>query len=209
MEISRRLLLQAGLASAATLLSGCVTQALLSDPSYSEMVSSILFSADGKSIVILGEKHHYILESHDIIKASIGSDIHSALEASFNDFTVDAANHITGSLTLTINKTASDAIKQSAIGLGYTLRKDGSVQYYSTISGMRYSANGIAPVLERQKLNKPYEISITEPQGEFEHAAKLLVSPVTIALDGALMIAGAALLVVGGSVACAISCGKK
>lgn len=183
MDKKRRLIVQAGFAGMAAVLSGCVTQALLSDPSYSEEVSSILFSEDGKSIVILGDKHHYIFASHDIIKASIESEIQSALAATFSGFTVDKANHITGSLTLTIKNEASDALKQNAIKLGYTTRNDGSVEYSSEITGMRYSADGIAPVLERQKLNKPYEVTITEPQGEFEHAAKLMVSPITIALD--------------------------
>ena len=81
-------------------LGGCMTRALYKEitttetETYTETVSQILISQDGKSIVILGATFHYVLDANPNLMQAISSSLHAKLVASFSEFRVDREGEV-------------------------------------------------------------------------------------------------------------------
>jgi hypothetical protein len=200
--LRRKLILVGGIA-AIPMSSGCLTAAMMSGgdrENYIEKVSSVLISADGKTLAVIGKEHHYLFEAPQAIKAVLDPDLGNVVNVHFQTFSVDAAQRITGGYTLNIIKTATAEQKEKAIAAGFKALPNGNLNFTGALSGTRYSANGIQAENAAQKLRQEYTINVSAEKSAggkvVSTAGKLLVTPITLAADGVLILLAVPLLVI-------------
>jgi hypothetical protein len=201
-NLRRKLILVGGIA-AIPMSSGCLTAAMMSGgdhENYVEKVGSVLISADGKTLAIIGKEYHYLFDAPQAIKAALDPDLREVVNASFQTFSVDLAQHITGGYTLNITQNATTAQKEKAIAAGFTPLPAGNLKFTGTLSGTRYAANGIQAENTAQKLRQDYTINVSAEKSAGAKAAtqagKLLVTPITLAADGVLILLAVPLLLI-------------
>jgi hypothetical protein len=171
------------LAMAMLCLSGCLATDALREGSRWERIQSVLVSADGTSIAIVGAKHDYVFTNASELTACLGSDLHGLMEASIYDFHVDRENVVTGSLVLRI-KTVDEIAEPKAVALGFTLDPHERWSREIRLEGKRYKRNTGVALHESQMLNRSYSVQVTEAR----HHALMALSPLTVAADGAIML---------------------
>ena len=201
-DLRRKLILLGGIA-AIPMSSGCLTAAMMSGgdrENYYEKVGSVLISADGKTLAVIGKEHHYLFDAPEAIKAVLNPDLGNVVNVHFQTFSVDSAQRITGSYTLNIGKTATAEQKEKAIAVGFKPLPAGNLSFTGKLSGTRYSANGIQAENAAQKLRQEYTINVSAEKSASGKAAstagKLLVTPVTLAADGVLILVAVPLLLI-------------
>lgn len=195
MDVGRRRFLCAGLVGMAGGLSGC-TEALYRKTEYKDVVSSVLFTEDMKKIVIIGKDYHYIFDAPEALVRSLRSSLHARMHASFYPFDVHTDQHITGKLSLLIDEGLSAEEVEQAMGLGFKPRKNGGYFQYIELSGTRYDSGGIQATAPSQRLNKTYTITVRVDHTASDYAARAVLTPVTVAADGVLMVVGFSLILV-------------
>jgi hypothetical protein len=181
-----------GALSSLTLLSatGCLTAKLYETREYDETAFAFVVTEDGSRLAVLGEKYHYIF---DDISPSLKQILLSPLNlrtvvvADLADFYV-RDNVVTGNYTLSLSDQASDEQRRSAIDAGFVIPE---LTLSGHLKGVRYSAEGFPPTAQMQEFARKYVVSIGEQQST---AAKILLTPVTVAADGALILGGLMLL---------------
>jgi hypothetical protein len=102
--VGRRIAL-ALIAGAALGLAGCATSEapLPAQPNrYSETISSVLVSEDGKRLAAIGSGHHYIFDAPDVLVKALRSPVHPQLTATFAAFHLDQRGVLTGDWLLTL-----------------------------------------------------------------------------------------------------------
>ncbi len=186
-------------AGAATLsLEGCMTTQLHEPKYYTETFSAMYITQDQKQIVILGPRYHYIFQAPAELVRLVQSELHADLRASFDDFEVAADQTITGryDLSLSLGKASLTPEKEAlAQALGMAPRVRGEWTTKGTLKGQRYAAGDAHRGSEAMTpLNRSYSVSIREQPTAGEAMAKIALTPVTVAVDGALMIAAVVLL---------------
>lgn len=203
MNTTRRALILLGGAAAIPMSMGCITAAVMSGgdrETYTETVDSVLVSADGKTLAVLGKDHHYLFDAPEAIKLLLQSDLRDVVEASFHTFSVDANQRISGGYFLRLGKDASPEQKEKAVAAGFKPLPTGALTYNGSLNGTRYAANGIQATAPSQKLRKTYTIQISAEKSAGAKAAstagKLLLTPITLAADGVLVIVAVPLLLI-------------
>lgn len=201
-ELRRKLILVGGIA-AIPMSSGCLTAAMMSGgdrENYYEKVGSVLISADGKTLAVIGKEHHYLFDAPEAIKAVLDPALRDVVNVNFQTFSVDSAQRITGSYTLNIGKTATAEQKEKAVAAGFKPLPAGNLSFTGKLSGTRYSANGIQAENAAQKLRQEYTINVSAEKSAggkaVSTAGKLLVTPVTLAADGVLILVAVPLLLI-------------
>ena len=184
-----------GAVSSLTLLSvaGCFTPMLYKPRTYDEIALAFLVTEDGSRVVVLGQKYHYIF---DEISPSLKQILLSPLElrtvvvASLADLSVSSDNVVTGDYSLHLSSQASDEQRNSAIAAGFATP---DVTLSGHLKGVRYSAEGFTfpSTAQPQEFAHRYGATIREERSK---AAKILLTPVTVAADGALILGGLLLL---------------
>ncbi|MGH8085447.1 MAG: hypothetical protein ACREPV_09250 [Lysobacter sp.] len=193
-----------GIALAAPLvMSGCATEMLRTmdhPPStYSEQIDAVLISQDLKSIVVIGGTYEYIFRDTATLSKIIRSKVHKHLSGEFSGFRIEARNHVRGNLFLTLGS-SDDHITEEARALGFRQKATGELYIHIDMSGLRYKKNPGVTIGEAHKLNRRYSVNVAVPAGV--NPGKLLLTPVALAADGALVLLGLpliALFVVFGS----------
>lgn len=200
--LRRKLILLGGIA-AIPMSSGCLTASMMSEgnrENYREKVGSVLISADGKTLAIIGKEYHYLFDAPEPIKAILDPGLQDVVNVHFQTFSVDSAQCITGGYTLNIVKTATAEQKEKAIAAGFKPLPAGNLSFTGKLSGTRYSANGIQAENAAQKLRQEYPINVSAEKSAGAKAAstagKLLVTPVTLAADGVLILVAVPLLLI-------------
>lgn len=201
-SLKRRALLGlTGALGIASALPGCITRSLFEEHRYSESISSILISEDGSKLVVVGDSHHYIFDAPEILVKSLKSDFHRSVAATIQAFSVDGTGKTRGKVMLTIGVKAAEQDKLAALEAGYRKftysDQRYACEYEVDLVGMRYRSNGIQPSLASQRLNKTYTVSVVAEQSSGEKAARALLTPVTVAADGVLLIGAIPLLLLG------------
>ena len=202
-SLRRKLLFVGGLA-AIPLSMGCITASVMSGGSnydnYSEKVSSVLLSADGKTLAVIGKEFHYLFDAPEPLKAVLQPELRGIVDASFNSFKVEGNQRIAGTYFLRIGKNASAEQKEKALAAGFKASPSGELHFNGSLSGTRYAANGIEATAASQKLNKEYTITVMVEKSAGSKAAsttgKILLTPITLAADGVLIIAAVPLLLI-------------
>jgi len=183
-----------GTVSSLALLSlhGCLTQKLYEKHEYEETALSFLVTEDGSKVVVVGEKHHYIF--HDItpsLKQILTGPLRKVVAASLSNFYVRRDNVVTGDYTISLVPEASDEDRRRAIDAGFVTPE---LTLSGHLEGTRYSAEGFPPLAKTQEFTRPYVVSIREQDSSSRLAGKILLTPITVAADGILILGGVALI---------------
>ena len=162
---------------------------LFKDGEYRETIDRFLVTEDGKKLVVLGKQYHYILDMPAHLEAVLAAPYRKWVTASLYGF-VAKGDKINGEFDLHIRDarkrmTADDY--QRALADGFTERA-AKLVLLGSVSGTRYTTDGFKLDQNSSTFNEPYEISVTDAITPVGKAARLLVTPVTLAADGALVI---------------------
>ncbi|WP_235995753.1 MULTISPECIES: 5-formyltetrahydrofolate cyclo-ligase [Burkholderia] len=197
--MKRRTFLALPAVAASGMLAGCAdfgpaTKAWMKDSEYDETLSTFLITADGKQLVVLGQKYHYIFEMPPGLATVLTAPYRPKIHTAFNDFETHG-DAITGRYTMRLDypdaPTGSD-VRERALADGF--KKDhGYLTSEGTISGKRYLPNDVTPSSVPQAFNRPYHVTVTDKLTAVGHGAKLALSPIAMAADGALGLLGLAL----------------
>jgi hypothetical protein len=177
-------------------LASCATSIVWKNKNYAENFKHFLTTKDGKKVVILGEKYHYIFddESGFLIKL-LSWDNRLKLEIADYKLKVINFNKITGSIT--INTKPNVVLNEQEISYlreldfiqdGNFFKKDIDLfgTRYSPKTGVNYNIKG--------SFSKDYSVRI-EIDDFADTAKKIAVTPITIVADGIYFVVGATLIV--------------
>ncbi|WP_175911007.1 hypothetical protein [Burkholderia metallica] len=196
LSITRRRLLAAGIAASSLALSGCFTPALYEnrDETYIKHVSAFMITKDGKKLVVLGERYHYIFDLPDTLRPVLTARYRTSLHTSFSRFRVDGGD-VTGQYDTVLSKDAPDDARQAAIADGFNASHK-RIELEGNVVGKRYSAEGftLKPDGTAQAFNERYTVVIDEAPSAFAKGLRILATPVTVAADGVLVLGGVLLL---------------
>ncbi|WP_175969984.1 5-formyltetrahydrofolate cyclo-ligase [Burkholderia sp. BCC0322] len=199
--MKRRTFLALPAVAASGLLAGCsnadlgpITNRMMKDPEYRETLSAFLISADGKSLVVIGKQYHYIFDVPPALAVNLTAPYRPKLYTDFDDFETHG-DKITGRYVLQLSRDdapSGSELRERALAdgfkdQGYTLTESG------TISGKRYQPNDVTPSSIPQAFNHAYDVKVIERPSVLGKGAKLALSPITMAADGALGLLGIAL----------------
>ncbi|KER72701.1 MULTISPECIES: hypothetical protein [Burkholderia] len=195
-SITRRRLLAAGVAASSLALSGCFTRALYEnhDEPYVEHVSAFMITKDGKKLVVLGERYHYIFDLPDKLRPVLAASYRKSLHTSFISFRADGSD-VTGQYDTVLSKDAPDDERQAATADGFRNWRD-RLELDGNVVGKRYSTEGftLKPDGTAQPFNERYTVGIDEAPSAFAKGLRILATPVTVAADGVLVLGGVLLL---------------
>lgn len=186
--MDRRQLLALSLCGASSTLSGCFTYQLHKDPTYSENVVGVFISSDKNTVVVIGEKYHYIFSAPPQLLAALGPSLHPAIAfAGFNSFKVDRQNKIEGTLILQTSENLS--VDQISLAREAGFNPGQGKRWYAQLSmhGTRYTGKEINSQ-NIQQLNKKYSLTITEEPSFARTALNIAATPISVAADGAVVL---------------------
>lgn len=170
------------------ILTGCATHSLWQWGSkrpnklYKEVVASVLVPLDRKQIVVIGDQYHYIFEvPEDLVNVLDKPRAErERLEVQLGTFYVQEDSVVVGDVLIANAKGES------------TLSKAERTVFKARIQGLRYGArkeNSKFPVT----LSRKYLVRVSEREPDKLRTVKLLLSPVTLASDGAVIMGVTAL----------------
>jgi hypothetical protein len=177
---------------------GCFTSALYNKPvessrQFVEEISSFLISQDGKQLIVVGQRYHYIFAADDTLKFILTSPERKHIKASFNNFVVNSQQTVTGMYTLTLDNqnTLPTELKKQFLAHGFSENlQQQKLSYIGSVQGTRYLASTVqlpATLLLNQKYTIPMQENYPSTAASVE---KALLTPLAIAADGLLIIGG-------------------
>jgi len=178
------------------LLSSCATHSLWNSSNrYSERVKGFLITKTGDKMVVIGDKYHYVFPVNSELKNILISKKRKLIRPRFTGFKVDENNKITGKFHLHFHARFEDD-SEWLEELGFSIRRvttngNTSYIYKGVLDGKRYKAD--KKVRIKESFRRSYRLSITEPEGGADTVKKILATPVTLTVDGLLLIGGAVL----------------
>ena len=175
-------------------LSSC-TMKIWEKTQYEENLKNLYITKDGKKIVILGKKYHYVFddESGELIKL-LSWKSRSKLEIENYDFRISEINKISGSITLKtktpkernniLNKNEKSFLKK----LGFVNSSSFEVIFKKKIDifGNRYSPKSIENFDVATALNTEHKLNI-EVADYADKTKKIILTPVAIVGDGLMI----------------------
>lgn len=200
MDHSRRRFLTLAVVTAAPLtISGCATQYVwedVKDRHYVETPRAFMISEDKAKLVVFSDDYHYIFELSETLETSLDAELHEYVFAQFDHFTVDAMRNVEGTYSVQIKKGAPLEIRKRAIEKGFSLDPEAlALTRKGSLSGKRYHANNVKPAKSTISPNRDYRINVTENPSLARTAGTVMITPVTVAVDGALAIGTVALTI--------------
>ena len=187
MNAYRRLAL-AALAGAAVVLAGCASHEAPPEHRYTETISSVLVSEDGKRIAAIGSNHHYIFGAPEVLVNALRSPAHPQLTATFSTFHIDQRGVVTGDWLLTLAADASPASRQAAQAAGLAPGADGVLAASGRLAGQRFTGWTYKLRGPQDKLNKAYVIDVTVDASAADVAVDDAATPIRLAADGVQLI---------------------
>jgi hypothetical protein len=155
---------------------------------YTETISSVLLSEDGKRVAAIGANHHYIFEAPDVLVKALHSPVHSQLQATFSTFHVDKRGVVSGDWTLVLADGASAQARQAALAVGLAPGGDGRLATSGRLVGQRFTGWTYRLGREQDKLNKAYDIEISVDASTGDVVADDAATPIRAAADGVQLI---------------------
>jgi len=200
MNFSRRALLIAAPIAMAP-LAGCMTSRLLKDEpkQYSEEVTSVMISEDATRLVVFTEKHHYVFDANALVVATLRSTFRPSVRAAFGTLRIDSSGELAVPVELTLPASASDSDKRMAIEKGYSPTSEGGVRAEVLLKGTKYTAGTVTPARSAIALNQTYKVKVLEEPSTAEKAGRVLLTPITLAADGVLLIGAVPLVLFAGA----------
>ena len=158
------------------------------DTQYEDTALSFLVTEDGSTLVVLGKRYHYIFR--DItpsLRTILGSPLRKVVIAYLSNFYVRRDNAVTGEYVLVLADNASREERRLAVDSGFVTP---GLSLSGQLAGVRYSAEGFPVFSPTQQFNRPYVVNIREQEPGSALATKILLTPITVAADGALILGG-------------------
>lgn len=193
-----RLAIALAIAFTCVLSSSCAldpttTERLWENNYYDETVDSFLITENGEKLVVIGRGYHYIFPLDDKLKGILSSDYRKYIVPHFADFLVDSNHKISGryNLIVLLGDDEVQRIWLESAGFEFIkVSKDGKSRYHfgGTLNGKRYLAN--VPLDARYNFKKLYSLKIEEDASPVTKGVKALATPVTVSVDGIVMVAG-------------------
>ncbi|MCW5151983.1 5-formyltetrahydrofolate cyclo-ligase [Burkholderia cenocepacia] len=200
-SMKRRTFLALPAVAASGMLAGCssadlgpVTHRLMKDPEYRETLSAFLISADGKKLVVIGKQYHYIFDVPPALAVNLTAPYRPKLYTDFDDFETHG-DTISGRYVLRLAREDAppgSELRERALADGFKDQRH-QLTESGTISGKRYQPNDVTPSSVPQAFNHEYDVKVIERPSVLGKGAKLALSPITMAADGALGLLGLAL----------------
>ena len=188
MNAVRRLAL-ATMATAALVLAGCATHdAPPQEHRYTESISSVLVSEDGRRLAAIGSNHHYIFEAPEVLVKALRSPVHPQLTATFSTFHIDQRGVVTGDWLLTLAPDASASARDAAKAVGLVPGADGALTASGRLKGQRFTGWTYKLRGPQDKLNHAYVIDITTEASAADVAVDDAATPIRMAADGVQLI---------------------
>ena len=173
----------------AALAGGCASAPPPSAPkTYTETISSLLLSEDGKHIAAIGSGHHYIFGAPELVVRAVHSPLHPRLAATFSTFHVDVTGKVTGEYAIVLPAGASADDQRAAAAIGLAQESDGHWGASGTLSGQRYTGWAYKFGREQTALNHDYTITFTNDASTADRVVDDVATPIRIAADGVQLI---------------------
>jgi hypothetical protein len=169
-------------------LAGCASHEPPQERRYTESISSVLLSEDGKQLAAIGSNHHYIFEAPEVLVKALHSPIHPRLSATFSTFHVDPRGVVTGDWLIALAADAPPASQQAAQAVGLARGVDGSFSAGGRLKGRRFTGWTYKLGREQDRLNKAYAIDVTTDASAGDAAADDAATPIRVAADGVQLI---------------------
>ncbi|WP_254608614.1 5-formyltetrahydrofolate cyclo-ligase [Burkholderia lata] len=173
---------------------GPITNRMMKDPEYRETLSAFLISADGKNLVVIGKQYHYIFDVPPALVVNLTAPYRPKLYTDFDDFETHG-DKISGRYVLRLARKdapAGSELRERALADGFKDQRS-ELTESGTISGKRYRPNDVTPSSIPQAFNHEYDVKVIERPSVLGKGAKIALSPITMAADGALGLLGVAL----------------
>lgn len=171
-------------------VTGCITAKVLNEDQlggYEDHFHQVYTAADGTTLLVLGEKYDYLLTLSKDLKQGLDAAKGHDVRIYVNSFDLFPDNSLKGSVELSIFPRNNDDFDWAKTQ-GY--KKTGKILARKfNVSATRVTRNSTlkAPATE---LKSQYSIRIKNKPSRLIHAAKLAVSPITLAADGTLLVLG-------------------
>ena len=173
---------------------GCATQALHSSKNVStEKINSFLITQDKSTLVVAGEEHHFIFPLNEPLKSVLQWNGRTKLNPTFNQFTVNAGQGVSGSYTLSADVGKLTVAEHQFLTQRGFSQQGNTLTYNANIQGTRYLA-GSVKVPQTAFFRQPYELTVVAPDGVVDTAAKIALTPLTLAADGVTAVLGGIVL---------------
>jgi hypothetical protein len=179
-------------------VSGCITEKLYDTEfsSYTDSFSSVLVSADKKTLVVITDKYHYIFPAPSSLVGILHTPEQEKINATIYSFRLNTDHVLEGNIELCLpddsSKPAIDKVTQ--LGFHHTGKYRGYCAA-TTLKGARYRSGDI-PVSDSYKLKKSYQVEVHVDANALERGTKIALTPITAAADGTLIVAGSPLLAI-------------
>ena len=155
---------------------------------YTESISSVLLSEDGKHLAAIGANHHYLFDAPELLVRALHSPAHPQLQATFSGFHVDPRGVVRGDWSLAMEADTPPAQRDAAAAIGLVPGPDGRLQARGSLVGQRYTGWTYKMGREQDRLNKPYVIELTVDANRGEVAADDAATPIRMTADGVQML---------------------
>ncbi len=173
-------------------LPGCASrgepQAPAQTQTYSESISSVLVSEDGKHLAAIGRNHHYIFDAPELLVRALHSPVHPLVTATFSSFHVDQRGVVTGDYALALAADAGPDARRAAGAIGLAQGADGGWAAGGQLKGQRYTGWMYRVGTEQAALNKAYTIEFTTDFTRGDRAVDDAATPIRLAADGVQLI---------------------
>lgn len=185
----RRFLLTAGLASWTGLLPGCASSPEVVVQTYTEQVSTLLLSRDGRQLVVLGEQYHYVFAAPSELVELAKTTWKSEVTALIDPFEVSLDGRIHGQYTLVLARLPAGVTPQVLNALGFVSTQEGRWTRRGVIAGRRYMVgNTLREGRTREALPQTYTVTVRAQTTKGQQVADELSTPIVMTANGALLI---------------------
>jgi len=182
------------LSALALLMAGCA-----STKTYTENVSTLMVSSDGKTFAVLGPQYHYLFDMPPAMAQAMQADFRTRLTAGIpRDFYVGADGFTWGYVRLQLMDNATPRDREQALAMHFQTTKEGMVYYTHHLKGKRYLARPGTPSVAQAggatqtALDQSYRITVQDSQGSADMARAL--SPVMFLAGTGFVVANPAIV---------------
>jgi len=189
--MNKKILRNSFIILALLLNSSCLTKYMWSDASYIENINQFLIGQDGRYIVLVGPRYHYVLTDKSGMFQKIitlRQEKTLSVNPAKSYLKLDSNNNISGYITI---EGPFNVLPMEDIGLltslGIRPNKKEEISVKINLNGRRYSARNLGPSVS--KSNTTYRFTIYyDDSGLIKDIGKAAVTPVTVGLDAVLFI---------------------
>lgn len=178
-------------------LAGCVTLYALDSigkrQNYSETVKSVYISEDKNNLVVISTDFHYVFKTTPDVLVALDDRVHKKISAMFSPLYVDGNNDTSIQYTLKLTPDHTPAQLDIALNSGFKKYRGIDVSSEGEMKGVRYRSGGLQIPADATRLNNTYDIHVIQSTSKAANTAKILLSPITLAADGVLIIGFVAL----------------